>query len=259
MINTAAALGMAGHRTLVIDLDPQSFLTRTLGVDEPPEQASSLMLFQAGVKFRDIPVLSMQNFDLLPASSTLTKAMRKLNRPTDVFWVKEALDSPHDYDMVILDTAAAVTVFSLNALVASQHVVIPVTPEYQPILGAEQTFQTVMLVKAKLNPELPKPLFVLTRVDGRKRVHAHYSNYLRQKYSDCVLNGYVRTSTSLVQTNQDGHTVFDRDVSSRGAIDYANVTDEMIKRLGVPSHRPQHEIASDGASLDASIPNLSIG
>ena len=235
VINVSAAIGMAGHRTLVIDLDPQSFLTRTLGVDEPPEQASSLQLFQPGNSLRNIPVLSLRSFDLLPASSSLTKAMRRLNRPTDVFWIKETLEAGHPYDCVILDTAAAVTVFSLNALVASDQCLIPTTPEYQPILGAEQTYQTCMLVKSKLNPELPKPFFLLTRVDGRKRVHRHYAQYLRRKYGPCVLTSSIRTSTSLVQTNENGHTVFDRDPSTRGAIDYANVADEIIRKIGLQS------------------------
>ncbi|MEM1271063.1 MAG: ParA family protein [Bacteroidota bacterium] len=251
VINVAAALGLAGYKTVVIDLDPQSFLTRTLGVDEPPEQASSLRLFENGASLRDAPLLSMKNFDLLPASSGLTKAMRRLNRPTDVFWVKEALDAGHDYDVVILDTAAAVTVFSLNALVSTTQVLIPATPEYQPILGAEQTFQTVMLVKAKLNPELPKPSFLLTRVDARKRVHAHYARYLRRKYDQCVLDQVVRTSTSLVQTNHDGHTVFERAPRARGAKDYLNVTRELVRRMGLPRKLDPQKQEQNGRRPDA--------
>jgi chromosome partitioning protein len=218
-----------------------------------------LMLFSPGASFRKTPVLTMRNFELIPASSALTKAMRKLNRPTDVFWIKEALEAGHDFDVVVLDTAAAVTVFSLNALVASDQVVIPSTPEYQPVLGAEQTFQTVMLVKTKLNPDLPKPFFILTRVDGRKRVHGHYNTYLRKKYGNSVLTSYIRTSTSLVQTNQDGNTVFDRDMGSRGAVDYANVTDELIRRLSLAEKRAQKDsLYAPPTNLEQSIPNVSI-
>src|SRR5690606_37528701 len=114
VLHLAAAMGLSGHRTLVIDLDPQAFLTRTLGVDEPPPEASSLMLFNHETALRDVPVRPMRGFDLLPSSSLLTKEMRRLNKPTDVLWAKESIEQGLDYDLVLFDTAAAVTVYSLN-------------------------------------------------------------------------------------------------------------------------------------------------
>lgn len=231
VIHLAAALGLSGYRTLVIDLDPQSFLSRMLGVSDPPDERSSLMLFNHRVVLRDVPVLEMRGFDLLPSSLGLTAAMRKLNRPMDVFWVKEALETGVDYDFVLLDTAAAVTVFSLNALVAAEHVLIPVTPEYQPVIGAEQTYQTVQLVQEKLNPSLLPPLFLFTQVDGRKRTHHQYRSYFRKSYGAAVMRGVIRTSASLSASTRDGTTTFDRDPHARGAIDYANAADELLRTI----------------------------
>ncbi|HET6567053.1 MAG TPA: ParA family protein [Rhodothermales bacterium] len=231
VIHIAAALGLTGHRTLVIDLDPQGFLTRTLGVDEPAEDASSLMLFDPKVTLRDVAVQHMKGFDLLPSSTSLTKAMRSLNKPTDVLWAKEALEQGIEYDVVLFDTAAAVTVYSLNALVASEHVLIPVTPEYQPVVGAEQTYQTVLLVQDKLNPGLGPPLFLLTQVDARKRNHHAYRKYLKKNYGDLVMHTMIRTNTALSTTHADGTTTFDHDPYSRGARDYANATDELLKDI----------------------------
>ncbi len=229
VIHIAAALGLTGRRTLVIDLDPQSFLTRTLGVAEPKEDASSLVLFRHDADLRGVSMLPMKGFDLLPASTSLTKAMRSLNKPTDVLWAKEAVEYGLDYDVVLFDTAAAVTVYSLNALVASQHVVIPVTPEYQPVIGAEQTYQTVMLVQDKLNPTLGAPLFLFTQVDARKRNHHAFRRYLRKTYGDLVMSSVIRTNTALSVTHSDGGTTFDHDPHSRGVVDYANATDELMK------------------------------
>lgn len=229
VIHIAAALGLSGHRTLVIDLDPQGFLTRTLGVPEPPEEASSLMLFNPNVMLRDVPVQQARGFDLLPSSTGLTKAMRSLNKPTDVLWAKEAIEQGVDYDIVLFDTAAAVTVYSLNALVASEHVLIPVTPEYQPVVGAEQTYQTILLVQDKLNPRLSAPLFLLTQVDGRKRNHHAYRKYLKKNYGDLVLSSMIRTNTALSITHADGSTTYDHEPYSRGARDYANATDELLR------------------------------
>jgi chromosome partitioning protein len=159
--------------------------------------------------------------------------MRKLNRPIDVFWVKEVLAEASGYDFVVLDTAAAITVYSLNALVASQYVVIPATPEYQPIEGAEQTFRTATMVREKLNPTLNDPLFLLTQVDRRKVHHKYYRKYLRGRYGDLVMQSEIRTSTSLAGHFSDGSSVFIRNPNSRGALDYANATDELLRRVGL--------------------------
>jgi chromosome partitioning protein len=250
-IHIAAALGLSGRRTLVIDLDPQSFLSRTLGVPEPAEEDSSLVLFDMERRVADVPIVKMQGFDLLPSSTGLTRAMRRLNKPTDVLWAREALQQDglaSRYDVVMFDTAAAVTVYSLNALVASRYVLIPVTPEYQPVLGAEQTFQTSMLVRDKLNPDLQTPWFLFTQVDARKRTHHAYRKYVRRQYSDQVLRSIIRTSTILSETREDGTTAFDHDPYSRGSRDYANAADELVNRIAGRDAPPQD--AEDGGEED---------
>ena len=251
VIHVAAALGLSGRSTLVIDLDPQGFLTRTMGVEEPPPEATVAALFDPSVDLSALEVQDVSGFDLLPSSSTLTKRLRDLNKPTDVLWVREALQRARlDYDAVLFDTAAAVTVFSLNALVASRHVVVPVLPEYQAVVGAEQTFQTIELVENKLNPRLQSRNFLLTQVDARKRIHRTYQQYLREKYGDLVLENVVRTSTSLAESREGGTTVFDHDSSARGARDYANVTDELVRRV----RRVESEEAPDpGPAPDSTI------
>ena len=234
-IHLAAAFGLVGYRVMVVDFDPQSFLTRALGVGEPSVEASSLMLFSANVPMNEVERLNMASFDLLPSSSGLTNAMRKLNKPTDVLWTREALQSLEGlYDIVLFDTAAALTVFSLNALVASEHVLIPVTPEYQPVMGAEQTYRTSAMVQDKLNPDLNEPHFLFTQVDARKRNHHKYRQYLRKRYDDRVLSSVIRTSAALSTSYGDGTTVFEHAPSSRGARDYANAADEVLRVFQFP-------------------------
>lgn len=241
-IHLAAAFGLSGRRVLTIDLDPQGFLTRLLGVAEPDEAHSALALFDHERDLGSIETVALHGFDLVPASYDMTKAARKLGSPTDVLWVKEALEQGYDYDLVLIDTAAAMTVYSLNALVASDAVLIPVTPEYQPVVGAEQTYSTARLVQDKLNPDLAAPLFLLTQVDARKKDHAAYSKYVRESYAARVLATEIRTSASLAESAEGGRTVFDRDVASRGARDYANAADELGAHLF-----PDVPAAADGA------------
>lgn len=242
VIHLAAAMGMSGYRVLVVDLDPQCFLTHMLGVDEPPDICSSAMLFVGEAGLRDIPAHNLNKFDLIPSSRALTRLMRRLTKPTDVYWAKESLKGGLDYDVVMFDTAAAVTVYSLNALVASEQVVIPVTPEYQPVVGAEQTVRTSDLVRHRLNPDLGDPCLLFTQVDFRKRSHRMYRQYLRGKYGGQVMRSIIRTSTAVAETHSDGSTAFDNDPHSRGARDYANATDELLGRIhiGDPGAVMQH-------------------
>lgn len=229
VINLAAATGLAGRRVLAVDLDPQGFLTRMLGVDEPPPEHTSLALLDPQGDLRALPPRRLSGFELLPASGAMNKAQRALTKPTDVFWLKETFAQGHDYDLILLDTAAALSVFTMNALVASDHVLIPVTPEYQPVVGADQTWQTARLVREKLNPTLEVPLLLLTQVDARKRDHATYARYLHDTYGDRVARTVIRTSAALAETTHDGRTVFDYDLASRGAHDYANAADELAR------------------------------
>jgi chromosome partitioning protein len=225
-----------------------------MDVEEPPPEASVAALFQAGVDFGALTVQNVSGFDLLPSSGTLTKRMRELNKPTDVLWIREALQNASlDYDVILFDTAAAVTVYSLNALVASQHVLVPVLPEYQAVVGAEQTFQTTDLVQSKLNPRLVSRTFLFTQVDARKRIHRTYQQYLREKYGEIVLDNVIRTSTSLAESREGGKTVFDHDSTARGARDYANATDELLRRIRriEEANRAPVSSAKDKESIEA--------
>jgi len=231
----SAALGLSGRRVLAVDLDPQGFLTRMTGTAEPAAERSSYAIFDEAAGFDPASIVKLPAFDLMPSSSRLSSAIRKLNRPVDVLWVRE-FSARHfaDYDYVLFDTAAAVTVFSLNALVASRVVVIPVLPEFQPVVGAEQTWQTAMTVRRKLNPDLQEPAFLLTMVDGRKKEHHAYRRYLRERYGEAVLQSVVRTSASLAATRQDGRTAFEFDPRGRGTVDYALVADVLLARTEKP-------------------------
>ncbi len=226
-IHLAAALGRQGRRVLVVDLDPQGFLTRMLGAPEPRPEHSGLGLLDAQADLRAFPVHAVSGFDLIGSSMALTKALRRLTRPTDVLWLRETVRAGHDYDLILIDTAAALSVYTMNALVASDHVVIPVTPEYQPVVGAEQTWQTAGLVQDKLNPHLATPRFLLTQVDARLNRHARYAEYLRTKYQDAVLATAIRTSSSLAVASRDGRTVFDSRHATRGAVDYTAAAEEI--------------------------------
>lgn len=249
-VNLSAAISLAGIKTLVIDLDPQGFLSDLVGSANPPVERSSLALFDSNISGDQIRPYKLTAFDLIPATLDLTHAMRRLNRPVDVLWLKDSLADIKGYDLILIDTAAALTVYTFNALVASDNVLITVTPEQQPVTGADQTFETCSLVQSKLNPNLADPKFLLTRVDGRKTSHNFFTKYLKNKYNDKIATSIIRTSSSLIwnQELEKSVSVFDRDMSSRGAIDYANAADEVANWLGLNSSYQEPEIKDEPSS-----------
>jgi len=237
-VNLSAAISLSGIKTLVVDLDPQGFLSNLVGVKNPPVERSSLALFDPEKTANDILPYKLSAFDLIPSTLDLTGAMKRLNRPVDVLWLKDSLKDVEGYDLIVIDTAAALTVYTFNALVASEKVLITVTPEQQPVIGADQTYDTCLLVQKKLNPKLDAPKFILTRVDARKRSHVHFAKYLNTRYKGLIAESLIRTSSSLIwnQEKAESVSVFDRDMTSRGAMDYANAAEEIAHWLGFESN-----------------------
>lgn len=237
-IHLAAALGLLGNKTLVIDLDPQSYLTDMLNLKQTiPDEDTSMALFGLKSNLDQMNTLKTTNFEVIPSSRGLSKVQKNLTKPTDVLWLKEVLREPSSYDWILIDTAAAITPLTLNALVASDMVIIPMVPEFQSYVGAQQTMKTCALVKDKLNPDLHDPYIVLTKVDGRTLNHRRIQQQIRNQFGSRVLKAVVRTDTVLSEKNQQGKTVFDKGkgkkITIRAAIDYTNVIDELMKRLQI--------------------------
>lgn len=250
-VHLAAALGRMGARVLVVDFDPQGFLTHALELDEPLPSRSSLALLNADSALGGIPAQRAASFSVIGATPAMTKAMRKLTRPVDVLWLRETFRKGYPYDVVLVDTAAALSVYSMNALAAADGVVIPITPEYQPVIGGEQTWHTAGLVREKLNPNMREPLIMLTQVDGRLKRHAEYSTYLREEYGEAVMRVEIRTSSALADSCMRGKTVFDTNPSVRGARDYTNAATE-IARTWLPDakwFKDSETVASSSESL----------
>ena len=228
-VHVGAVLGLIGYKTLIIDLDPQGFLTRMMDVDRDNVEDTSLGLFDGDISLAQLETVPLSSFHLLPSSGGMNRRAKNLTNVTDVFLVKEALRNQDTYDVIILDTAAAISTYVVNALVAADTLMIPVTPELQSVYGAEQTWYSAREVQGRLNPGLKRAMFLLSNVHGRKTVHRQYARYMRKKYGGLVMDAVVRTCSSVAVECQDGQTVFDKNINSRGAKDYSAVVDELIR------------------------------
>ena len=241
-VHIAAALKLLGYKIIVIDLDPQGYLTRLMDIDPSDIVHASVDLFKPDNSLSDLEVLHLPSFDLLPCVDGMNHHRRKLTSVTDMFWIKEMLQDQSVYDIVILDTAAAMSEYVLNALIAADTLVIPVTPEPQSVHGASQTWNTAKEVRKKWNPSLKMVMFLLTNVHGRKNAHRRYSQYMRKKYGKLVMDTVIRTCSSLADVCRGGHTIFETGLDSRGAKDYAAVVDELIRHALPPA--PNMQVSS---------------
>ncbi|MDE2730855.1 MAG: ParA family protein [Bacteroidota bacterium] len=230
VIQLGAALGLSGQRTLLLDLDPDAWLSKRMGAFTVPASESSYALFELDVNMGALPVRQYDGFDVLPACTQLRTRAQTLTKPTDVFWVKEALASLTGYDFVLIDTAGGFRTFILNAMVAARTLLIPLSPGIHAIKSAEQTWQMAREVRTKLNPDLRTAQFLCTF--AQPGTEDGSLARIREQYEAQVLDSVVRSSKILsLDMEIIGRTVFDINVRARGALDYANVADELIRRL----------------------------
>ncbi len=241
-IHIAAALHLMGYKTMIIDLDPQSFLTRMMDIWPSDTDSTVLDLFQSDSRLSDVKVLNLPSFDLLPCAGGLNHFSSKLTSASDMFWIRESLQDQRIYDTIIIDTAAAVSVYALNAMIAANILIVPVVPEVQSVYGAEQTWNTAKEVRKKWNPGLNTAMFLLTNVDRRKKAHHQYSKYMRKTYQNQVMDTVIRTCASLARECKNGATVFERNIESRGAKDHAAVVDELVRYVLPPPTKLDAEV-----------------
>jgi chromosome partitioning protein len=231
-VHLATAFGMSDVKTLVIDLDPQSFLSGYMGFDAPKDEASSLAFFGLADSLADIPKQQARHFDFIPASYDLTDSLKRLNKPTDVFWVKEVLQNSQGYDVVLIDTSANVSIYALNALTASSVVIVPVVPEFQSLVGAEQTAKTCHLIKQQINPDLQSPYFLFTKVNAARKGHRENINYLKSVFPKHVLKTMIESSVEFGKEPIGGKTILEQKLNSKPARQYTQLADELKMILG---------------------------
>ena len=229
-IQLAAAIGLSGRRTLVIDLDPAAWLSKRMGVFTADPSDSSMGLFEHDVDLGAMALHEFSGFSLLPAAAELRIRAQKLDKATDVFWVKEALSSLKGYDFVIVDTPGGFRTLILNAMVAANALLIPLAPGIHALESGEHTWQMARDVKARLNPDLRSAQFLRTL--AKPGQEDTVLTRIRKRYSSQVLESVVRSSTILsLDMHTMGRTIFDISMQARGAIDYANAADELVRRL----------------------------
>jgi len=228
-INLAACLAEAGERALVVDLDPQANATSGLGMRANGSSSYDLL---DGAPLEDlIKPTAFANLFLVPSRPELAGAAVELSRRDDGDrYLAQALEHTEGFDFVLLDCPPSLGPLTVNALAASDRVIVPVQAEYYALEGLAQLVQSINLIKTRLNPRLEIAGVLLTMADGRTRLSAEVEAEVRRHFGDLVFAAVVPRSVRVAEAPSHGLPVTHYDRRSRGAEAYWKVAMELVER-----------------------------
>lgn len=231
-VNLTAALAEAGKRVLLCDFDPQANGTSGLGLDKRKLKKSVY-----DVIINDTPALEAivptKFGDVLPASADLAgAAVELISMDAPNMRLKNALYAIKDqYDAIFIDCPPSLELLSINALAAADSILIPVQCEYYALEGLADLMNTLRLVKKRINPQLEIFGVALTMFDGRTNFSTQVAQEVRRHFPGKVFAAVIPRNVRLAEAPSHGLPVSAYDKSSRGAVAYRSMAEEIIKKL----------------------------
>jgi chromosome partitioning protein len=230
-INLAAAMAKAGKSVLIVDLDPQANATSGLAINKNNLDVSIYNVLVSGASVNDAVIdTHISGLRLLPATTSLAASEQELvsvlSRETVL---KQAL-STLSYDYILIDCPPSLGLLSINALVASDSVLIPVQTEFYALEGLGLLMQTIQRVQAGLNPNLSLLGVVLTMVDARNALSGQVIAEVRKHFGDYVFQTFIPRNVRLAEAPSFGKTVFEHDKWSKGARAYKALAKEVMQK-----------------------------
>jgi len=236
----------------LIDADPQSNLSQSLGIEEEPRYNlySELKkeILQEGGRLMDAIVHTAAGIDVIPASIDL--AIVELEMAGLIgreYLINDLLKPLTDkYDYIFIDCPHAISLLTVNALVASDYVMLPLPGEFLPLKGVYGFMRQFDIIRKKLNSRLELMGMVMTKYDERKQMNVGVRRQLEEKFNGKVFQTVIRTNIQLAKAQEAGKDIFSFDRGSNGAKDYRQLAGELVKR----SYNGPVEI---GAAMEAAI------
>ncbi len=235
VVNLAAYLALAGDRVLVVDLDPQGNATSGLGIDRSAAERSVYDAVIEEAPLGDLVVTTgIDGLALVPSSISLAGAEVELTPLAQRERRLAHLLAPAvgEYDYVLLDCPPSLGLLTVNALTAADSVLVPIQCEYYALEGLSQLIATINLVRDHLNPDLAIKGVVLTMYDGRTNLSADVAAEVRHHLGDAVFDSVIPRSVRLAEAPSFGRPIVDHDPTSRGALAYRALADELRRRDG---------------------------
>lgn len=267
-VNLGASLAASEKRTLIIDSDPQANTTSSLGFAKDPARRTLYQGIILGEALERIAIDGqIEGLDLIPSDKNLVGAAVELvSVDSREYRLREALKSIRDkYDFILIDCPPSLDLLTLNALAASDAVLVPIQCEYLAIEGVSELLDTLMRLRRTINPALEIEGILLTMYDDRTTLSKQVAADLRSFFGDKVFETVIPRNVRLAEAPSHGMPVIFYDIHSKGAESYIQLAKEVVtnvqKRVGPGVERldPGAGTAATAASAGASSGSGSTG
>jgi len=232
-INLAAYLAARGKKLLLVDIDPQANATSSLGVDK-----SHLRLSIYEALIQQVPLgqiimpIEGSRLELVPSAPALAGATVELIRlPDRTHLLRKALATlDRKYDYIFIDSPPSLGILTVNALTATDGVIIPVQCEYLSLEGLGQLVHTINLVRRDLNPQLKITGLIMTMYDVRTKIAQQVVDEVRKYFASKVFSTIIPRNVRLSEAPSYGETILNYAPKSSGALAYEALAKEFLKR-----------------------------
>ncbi len=232
-INFAAGLGLKGKKTLLVDCDPQGNSTSGVGVDKSEIEASSYDVLINETPAKEVIIeTKFKNLSLLPANMNLAGAELELAENENRFKVLKKALAPivMDYDYIIIDCPPSLGLLSLNALTASDTLIVPLQCEYYALEGLSQLLGTVRTVKQNYNEHLEVEGIVYTMYDRRLKLNQQVVDEVNNYFPNKSYKTFIPRSVKLAEAPSFGEPVIYYEKYSKPSFAYKKLVDEFLKK-----------------------------
>ncbi|MEN8765167.1 MAG: ParA family protein [Wenyingzhuangia sp.] len=232
-VNLAASLGVLEKKVLIIDADPQANASSGLGIDiENIEKGSYEVLEHTCTAAEAILQTNSPNVDIIPAHIDLVAIEIELvDKEQREYMLKESLKPIIDlYDYIIIDCAPSLGLITLNSLTAANSVIIPIQCEYFALEGLGKLLNTIKSIQKIHNPSLDIEGLLLTMYDSRLRLSNQVVEEVKKHFNEMVFETIIQRNIRLGEAPSYGESIIAYDATSKGAINYINLANEVITK-----------------------------